>query len=109
MHLDLSWSAKTFIIITCEGFVDNFDMPLLELIAREAPGVQFSFMFNQDKYSESMRDGNVDLKVSVIDKATELEVRTQALLRNPFVGSPGPSMSSAAAKSSVLVTLPAAM
>lgn len=83
--LDLAQLARTFVIRTREGFVENFGAALIQRVRAEAPGVRLRFVPKPDKDSASLRDGSVDLETGVIGKATGPEVRTQALFRDRFV------------------------
>jgi DNA-binding transcriptional LysR family regulator len=78
--------ARTFTLRTSEGFVENFGPDLIARIAKEAPGVRLRFVAKQDKDSEPLRDGSVDLETGVIGKKTGPEVRAQALFRDRFIG-----------------------
>jgi DNA-binding transcriptional LysR family regulator len=78
--------VRTFTLRTSEGFVENFGPGLVARIAKEAPGVRLRFVAKQDKDSEPLRDGSVDLETGVIGKKTGPEVRAQALFRDRFIG-----------------------
>jgi DNA-binding transcriptional LysR family regulator len=85
-RLDLAQLARTFVIRTREGFVENFGAALIERARAEAPGVRLRFLPKPDKDSAGLRDGSIDLETGVIGKTTGPEVRTQALFRDRFVG-----------------------
>lgn len=84
--LDLAQLARTFTLRTREGFVENFGAALIKRVRADAPGVRLRFVPKPDKDSGGLRDGSVDLETGVIGKSTGPEVRTQALLRDRFVG-----------------------
>ncbi|RSZ60845.1 LysR family transcriptional regulator [Massilia atriviolacea] len=85
-RLDLAQLARTFTIRTREGFVENFGAGLIARLRADAPGVRLRFVPKSDKDSTGLRDGSIDLETGVIGKSTGPEVRTQALLRDRFVG-----------------------
>jgi DNA-binding transcriptional LysR family regulator len=83
---DLKQLSRTFTLRTSEGFVENFGADLIARVAEQAPGVRPRFMHKPDKDSASLRDGTVDLETGVVGKATGLELRTQGLFRDRFIG-----------------------
>lgn len=85
-RLDLSSLERTFVLRVSGGFVENFGPRLIDRIAREAPGVRLRFVPKQDRESEGLRDGTVDLETGVIGPLTGPEVRTQILFQDSFVG-----------------------
>jgi DNA-binding transcriptional LysR family regulator len=84
--LDLSRLTRIFTIRASDGFVESFGPELIERVGKEAPGVQLRFVSKQDKDSTVLRDGSIDLDTGVIGPETQLEIRTQALFRDRFVG-----------------------
>ncbi|MDB5929118.1 MAG: transcriptional regulator, LysR family [Polaromonas sp.] len=84
--LDLQQLVRTFTLRTSEGFVENFGAGLIARVGEQAPGVRLRFMPKPDKDSGPLRDGAVDLETGVVGRATAPEVRTQALLRDRFIG-----------------------
>ncbi|RDL46974.1 Nodulation protein D 2 [Ensifer sp. M14] len=84
--LELKQLVRTFTLRTSEGFVENFGPDLLRRISAEAPGVRLRFLPKPNKESTALRDGSVDLETGVVGLSTGPEVRTQALLRDRFIG-----------------------
>ncbi|WP_157264114.1 LysR family transcriptional regulator [Azohydromonas aeria] len=83
---DLVKLERTFTLRTSDGFVETFGPGLIRRVGVEAPGVRLRFMPKLDKDSALLRDGTVDLETGVVSSAMGPEVRTQALLRDRFVG-----------------------
>jgi DNA-binding transcriptional LysR family regulator len=84
--LDLRQVVRTFTLRTGDGFVENFGPALVTRAAREAPGVQLSFVPKPNKDSAPLREGLVDLETGVVGPEQSPEIRTQALFRDRFVG-----------------------
>ena len=84
--LDLRRLVRTFTLRTSDGFVENFGPTLIARIGREAPGVRLWFVPKLDRDSAPLRDGSVDLETGVVARTLGPEIRTQALLRDRFVG-----------------------
>ena len=84
--LRLDRLQRTFTLRVGDGFVENFGAALLARVATEAPGVRLRFVPKPDKDSEPLREGRVDLETGVIGGTTGPEIRTQALLRDRFIG-----------------------
>jgi DNA-binding transcriptional LysR family regulator len=84
--LDIKQLARTFTLRTSDGFVENFGAELVARISEEAPGVCLRFLPKLDRNSAPLRDGNIDLETGVLGKMTSLELRTQALFRDRFIG-----------------------
>jgi DNA-binding transcriptional LysR family regulator len=84
--LDLRELARTFVLRTREGFVENFGPELLARVRDEAPGVRLCFVQKTDRESASLRDGTVDLETGVIGRETGPELRSRTLFRDRFVG-----------------------
>jgi DNA-binding transcriptional LysR family regulator len=84
--LKLKRLTRTFTLRTREGFVENFGALLLARVAEEAPGVRLHFVQKVDKDNAPLREGAVDLETGVVDTTTGLELRTQALFRDRFIG-----------------------
>ncbi len=78
--------ARSFVLRTSEGFVENFGAALIARVGAEAPGVRLRFLPKPDKDSTPLREGLVDLETGVIGKGTAPELRVQALFRDRFVG-----------------------
>lgn len=78
--------ARSFVLRTSEGFVENFGAALIARVEAEAPGVRLRFLPKPDKDSAPLREGLVDLETGVIGKGTAPELRVQALFRDRFVG-----------------------
>ncbi len=78
--------ARSFVLRTSEGFVENFGAALIARVEAEAPGVRLRFLPKPDKDSTPLREGLVDLETGVIGKGTAPELRVQALFRDRFVG-----------------------
>ncbi len=78
--------ARSFVLRTREGFVENFGAALIARVEAEAPGVRLRFLPKPDKDSTPLREGLVDLETGVIGKGTAPELRVQALFRDRFVG-----------------------
>ncbi|WP_119157805.1 LysR family transcriptional regulator [Caldimonas tepidiphila] len=85
-RLDLARLERTFTLRTGEGFVENYGARLLARVCAEAPGVRLRFLPKPDKDSGPLRDGSVDLETGVVGRTTGPEVRSQALLRERFIG-----------------------
>ncbi len=84
--LDPARLARSFVLRTSEGFVENFGAALIARVGAEAPGVRLRFLPKPDKDSTPLREGLVDLETGVIGKGTAPELRVQALFRDRFVG-----------------------
>lgn len=84
--LDPARLARSFVLRTSEGFVENFGAALIARVEAEAPGVRLRFLPKPDKDSAPLREGLVDLETGVIGKGTAPELRVQALFRDRFVG-----------------------
>lgn len=84
--LDPARLARSFVLRTSEGFVENFGAALIARVGAEAPGVRLRFLPKPDKDSAPLRDGLVDLETGVIGRATAPELRVQALFRDRFIG-----------------------
>ena len=84
--LDPARLARSFVLRTSEGFVENFGAALIARVGAEAPGVRLRFLPKPDKDSAPLREGLVDLETGVIGKTTAPELRVQALFRDRFVG-----------------------
>lgn len=78
--------ARSFVLRTSEGFVENFGAALIARVEAEAPGVRLRFLPKPDKDSAPLREGLVDLETGVIGRSTAPELRVQALFRDRFVG-----------------------
>lgn len=78
--------ARSFVLRTSEGFVENFGAALIARVGAEAPGVRLRFLPKPDKDSTPLREGLVDLETGVIGKGTAPELRVQALFRDRFIG-----------------------
>lgn len=84
--LDPARLARSFVLRTSEGFVENFGAALIARVGAEAPGVRLRFLPKPDKDSAPLREGLVDLETGVIGKGTAPELRVQALFRDRFIG-----------------------
>lgn len=84
--LDLRKLDRTFTLRTGDGFVENFGPALIARLQAEAPGMRLRFMQKSDRDSGALRDGAVDLETGVLRQSTGLELRTQALFQDRFVG-----------------------
>ena len=85
-NLELATLRRTFTLRTSDGFSETFGPALIERVQQEAPDVQLRFVRKQDKSSEGLRDGSVDLETGVIAGAIGPEVRTQSLFTDRYVG-----------------------
>lgn len=85
-QVDLTQLERTFTLRSSEGFVENFGAALIARVAQQAPGVRLCFLQKPDKDSTPLRDGRVALETGVIGQDTSPELRTQALLRDRFIG-----------------------
>ncbi|WP_298619126.1 LysR family transcriptional regulator [uncultured Zoogloea sp.] len=83
--LDPARLARSFVLRTSEGFVENFGAALIARVGAEAPGVRLRFLPKPDKDSAPLREGLVDLETGVIGRATAPELRVQALFRDRFI------------------------
>lgn len=84
--IDLRKIKRTFTVRCRDGFGENFGPPLLDHIAREAPGVTLCFVPKTNKDSAPLRDGTVDFETGVVGSATSPELRVQALFKDRFIG-----------------------
>ncbi len=84
--LDLKNLKRTFTLRTSEGFVETFAPDLIARIGAKAPGIRLRFLQKPNKDSTPLREGSVDLETGVVGKTTGPELRTQALLRDRFIG-----------------------
>jgi DNA-binding transcriptional LysR family regulator len=85
-QIHLAELERTFTLRTSEGFVETFAAGLIARVSAEAPRVRLRFVQKLDKHSAPLREGAVDLETGVVGKAMGPEVRTQALLRDRFIG-----------------------
>jgi DNA-binding transcriptional LysR family regulator len=83
---DLTLLSRTFTLRSSDGFVETFGAALIERLRATAPGVRLHFQQKPDKDSRPLRDGLVDLETGVVGETTAPELRTQALLRDRFIG-----------------------
>lgn len=83
---DLLQLHRTFTMRCRDGFVENFGPDLIARINAEAPNVRLRFVQKLNKDSTPLRDGSVHLETAVVDEQTSLELRTQALFRDRFIG-----------------------
>ena len=84
---NLKQLARTFVLRTSDGFVENFGPDLIARVAEEAPGVRLHFVQKLDnKDSTLLRDGTVDLETGVVRSTLGPEVRVQALFSDRFIG-----------------------
>jgi DNA-binding transcriptional LysR family regulator len=84
--LDVAKLARTFVLRTSDGFVENFGARLVTRIAEEAPAVRLRFLPKLDRDSTALREGTVDLETGVVGTSMGPEVIAQALFRDRFVG-----------------------
>jgi DNA-binding transcriptional LysR family regulator len=84
--LDLGKLVRRFTMRTSEGFVETFGPPLLERVARQAPGVTIQFLAKPDKESAPLREGEVDLETGVVDALTAPELRALPLFEDRWIG-----------------------
>lgn len=84
--LDLAALARTFTLRCSEGFVETFGPGLIARVGAEAPRVRLRFVNKQDRGSEALREGAVDLETGVVGQTMGPEVRAQALFRDRFIG-----------------------
>jgi DNA-binding transcriptional LysR family regulator len=84
--LDLARLVRQFTLRSSEGFVETFGPRLLELVAKQAPGVTLQFLTKPDKDSAPLREGEVDLETGVIDSGTAPELRAVPLFRDRWIG-----------------------
>jgi len=85
-RLDLGRLVRTFTLRTGEGFLESFGPGLIARVGEEAPGVRLRFVQKADRESAPLREATVDLETGVVGKATDPELRTQALFRDRFIG-----------------------
>ncbi|MEI6415691.1 MAG: LysR family transcriptional regulator, partial [Pseudomonadota bacterium] len=84
---NLKQLARTFVLRTSDGFVENFGPDLIARVGEEAPGVRLHFVQKLDnKDSVLLRDGTVDLETGVVRNTLGPEVRVQALFSDRFIG-----------------------
>jgi DNA-binding transcriptional LysR family regulator len=84
--LDLARLVRTFTLRHSEGFVDTFGPALIARVAEEAPGARLRFVQKPSEDSAPLCDGTIDMETGVVGRTTAPELRTQALLRDRFVG-----------------------
>jgi len=84
--LNIFQLARTFVLRSSEGFVENFGPILIARIGKEAPGVQLRFIPKPNKDSALLREGTVDLETGVVEQTTSPELRVQALFKDRYVG-----------------------
>lgn len=84
--LDLARLHRQFTLRSSEGFVETFGPRLLDLVAKQAPGVRLQFLTKPDKDSAPLREGDVDLETGVIDAGTAPELRAVPLFRDRWIG-----------------------
>lgn len=84
--LDLAALQRTFTLRANEAFVAFFSVPLMAAVAAQAPQVRLRFVSKPDRRAASLREGQVDLEIGVVDEATAPELRTRLLFRDRYVG-----------------------
>lgn len=84
--LDLMRLDRAFTLRTSDGFVEHFGPDLVKRVSEEAPLVQLRFTQKPVRDDTPLKDGSVDLEVGVVSSATSPDLRTQALLRDRFIG-----------------------
>lgn len=84
--LEIGSLARTFVIRARDGLIESFGADLVAATAREAPDVRLHFLPRLDRDGRAMRDHGTDLELGVIGAVTSPELRSQALLRDRFVG-----------------------
>ncbi len=82
--LDLAALRRSFIVRSNEGFVEVFAGLLVAAVTAVAPGVRLHFVPQPDMDVGALREGFVDLEISVLGKSGP-EVRVQTLFRDHFV------------------------
>jgi len=83
--LDVKTLTRTFTLRTGDGFAESFGPALIARLAAEAPGVRLRFAQKPDG-DDGMLDDAIDLETGVVRAAAGLELRTQLLFRDRFVG-----------------------
>lgn len=84
--LDVRQLARTFVLRSSEGFVENFGPALIARIGEDAPGVRLRFVPKPDKDGASLRTGAVDLETGVVEATSSPELRVQGLFKDRYVG-----------------------
>ncbi|MEO9229366.1 MAG: LysR family transcriptional regulator [Devosia sp.] len=84
--LVLNKLVRRFTLRTSEGFVETFGPSLLELMAKQAPGVTLQFLAKPDKDSAPLREGEVDVETGVVDASTAPELRAFPLFEDRWIG-----------------------
>lgn len=84
--LDIGSLARTFVIRARDGLIDSFGADLVAAVARDAPDVRLHFLPRIDRDGRAMRQDDTDLELGVIGAVTSPELRSQALVRDRFVG-----------------------
>lgn len=84
--LDVKTITRTFTIRASDGFVENVGAGLIARIQAEAPGVKLRFEQKPIKESGSLREGEVDFEVGVIEQGTSPELKRCVLFKDRFVG-----------------------
>lgn len=84
--LDITRLERTFVIRARDGLIESFGADLVARVAREAPEVRLHFLPRLDRDGRAMRDDGTDMELGVIGAVTNPELRSQALLRDRFVG-----------------------
>jgi DNA-binding transcriptional LysR family regulator len=82
--LDLASLSASFTLQADEGTVAFLAGPLLERVAREAPGVTLRFLGEGPRDDYLLRRDTVDLEIGVISPGQPPETRIEPLLRDRF-------------------------
>lgn len=83
--LNLSTLERTFTLRSNDGFVVAFGASLIAAVAAVAPKVCLHFAPKPEKSAKSLREGRVDLEISVLGDMGP-EIRLQTLFRDRFMG-----------------------
>ena len=82
--LDVATLERTFTILANEGLIDLVSPLLMATMTKAAPNVRIHFVSKYDKDAQPLREGMIDLEISVIGtKAPEL--KTRLLFQDRFV------------------------
>ncbi|MGF6770217.1 DNA-binding transcriptional LysR family regulator [Paraburkholderia sp. GAS199] len=82
---DFSTLRRTLGIRANEAFVEAFGAPLIAELTALAPFVRLHFFAKAEKNAESLRKGEADLEIGVVEDMGP-EIRIQALFRDRYVG-----------------------
>lgn len=83
--VDIARVDRVFTLRVTDSFVASLGLPLLPLVAGQAPRARIRFAPQGDEGVEDLREGRVDLDIGVL-RTTGPEVRLEPLLQDVFLG-----------------------